>query len=201
MHNQEVTSERDFAKTPIFMVSSFVGALRQYFSGDQRIAIEKSSYLWDEDPTKTKVLITQSFSPERDGAGKRPSIVVAFPQKTFVPGVLGDGMGFYPKDGREDMLNLIQGQMTFTCVSDKALGAEELATEVAYFLRSFRTTIQCALGLDKMMIDSMAGPTKMEEYKEYWASTVNMSLNYQDNFSLLKEGLKIKSIRFTFTEK
>lgn len=196
MHNAS-----EFAKTPIYMVSSFVGALRQYFSGTQRIALESSSYVWDEDPTKSQVLITQSFSPNRDGIGKRPSIVVSFPQKTFVPGVLGDGMDFYPEEGREDMLNLIQGSMVFTCVSDKALGAEELATEVAYFLRSFRTTLQCALQLDRFNVESMAGPQKTEEYKEYWSSVVTASLNYQDNFSLVKEGLKIKHIRFSFTEK
>ena len=126
--------KRDFMLTPIHVLSCIVGVLRQYFGTEGRIAVDSSKYLWDADPRKSDVCIMEEFHDTRDVVGKRPLILVGFPQSSYSKDVIGDMMNYMPDGAEVRNIGMTQGQVRLRCISDKALASIELATEVKYFV-------------------------------------------------------------------
>ena len=186
--------KRDFMLTPIHVLSCIVGVLRQYFGTEGRIAVDSSKYLWDADPRKSDVCIMEEFHDTRDVVGKRPLILVGFPQSSYSKDVIGDMMNYMPDGAEVRNIGMTQGQVRLRCISDKALASIELATEVKYFVNVFRHQIQCAHKLDYFRPSQMQGPQRIEEYKEYWTTDVLCDIVYQENWGVFIEHLRIKSI-------
>ena len=188
------TPARDFMMTPVHAVSCIVGVLRQYFGTEGRIAVDNSKYLWTEDPRTSDVWIMEEFHDTRDVVGKRPLILVGFPQSQYGKDVIGDMMNYMPDGAEVRNIGITQGNIRLRCISDKALSSMELATEVKYFVNIFRQQIQQSHHFDYLRPSSMVGPQRTEEYKEYWTTDVLCDIVYQENWGVFIEHLRIKSI-------
>jgi len=188
------TEQRDFMMTPIHVVSCIVGVLRQYFGTDGRIAVDTSKYLWNADPRTSDVYIVEEFNDTRGVVGKKPLILVGFPQSTYPKNVVGDMMNYIPNGAEVRNIGTTHGQIRLRCISDNALSSIELATEVKYFIGVFRQQIQCSHHIDYLRPSGMQGPAKIEEYKEYWTTDVSCDIVYQENWGVFIEHLRIKSI-------
>jgi len=194
-------TQANFMMTPIHVVSCIVGVLRQYFGTEDRIAIDSSKYIWRADSKKTNVYISEEFNDLRNAVGIRPMILVGFPQSTFSKDVIGDFLEYMPDGGEVRNIGRTIGQIRLRCISDKALASMELATEVKYFINVFRHQIQCAHRIDQLRPNSMQGPARIEEYKEYWTTDCVCDILYQENWSIAIETLKIKSIGIQLNSK
>jgi hypothetical protein len=162
--------KKDFIMTPIHIVSCMVGILRQYFGTENRISVDRSKYIWKEDPRTSDLWIMEEFHDTRDVVGKRPLVLVGFPQASYPKDVMSDMLNYLPGGSEVRNICRTQGQIRFRCISDKALASIELATEIKYFIDIFRQQIQCSHGLDYLRSSTMQGPAKIEEYKEYFIS-------------------------------
>lgn len=183
-----------YLKTPIFILSVFVSILKQFFSTSPRMSLETSQYLWTPDPAESQVWISEEFSADRKIVGKRPSILVIFGDQQYPTVTLGDLSSFNSETSTSHTFNLVNGQVSFRCISENMLSSLELATEVRYFLSSFRQSIQDTFCLDRVRPISTSKAQKIEEYKEYWATDVNCEIIYQESFGTTQEALRIRSV-------
>jgi hypothetical protein len=190
----------ELIKTPINLISSFVGVLRQYFGTENRITMEASKYLWKESLKDSDVWISHEFNDSPEVLGKRPAILVSFPQASFQKNVLADMMNFSP-NGEVRNMETTQGNIRLRCISSSAMSSVELATEVKYFVSVFRNQIQQDYCLDYLRPSGLIGPNRIEEYKEYWTSDVICDIIYQENWGIVIEHLRVKSINVDLTTK
>jgi hypothetical protein len=191
----------NFIKTPIYVISCIVSVLRQYFGTPNRLSLEHSKYLWEEDQRKSDIYIAEDFHGDREVVGKKPCMLVGFPQMQFPKDVIADVMHRNDNSGSISYLGRTNGNVRIRCISDKSLSSIELATEVKYFIDVFRHQIQCAHGLDYLRASGVAGPTRIEEYKEHWTTEVGCEIMYQENWSVFVESLRFKSINLGLTSK
>jgi len=200
MHNPKKV-DRHFIKTPIYVVSSMVGALRQYLSTENRLTTDYSSYLWDPEPSKTKVKIVEDSNTSTESLGQYPLVSVSLPQIVYEQSVMSDMMDFLPSEGSLRILEINKAQMRFRCISISHLASMELATEIKYFISVFRHQLEHDLCLDKIRQSGFSGPQRVEEYKEYWTTDVTCDILYQENWGVAIEHLKVKTINLDLKAK
>jgi len=190
-----------FIQTPLYVVSGVVGALKQYFGTPDRLTTDYSSFLWSQDERQTKVRVSQDYNSSSDSVGFYPSIFVSIPQITFKQEVIQDLMAFNPLEGEVRNIEVNRGQLRLRCVADSSLASIELATEVKYFISVFRQQIQHDYCIDQLRQSGISGPQRVDEYKEYWTTDVLCDILYQENWGVVIEHLKIKSINIVLEEK
>ena len=195
------TEQKKFIMTPIHIVSCIVGIIRQYLGTEDRIAIDQSKYVWKQNPRESDVFVSEEFNSDRDAVGKRPLVLVGFPQVMFPRDVMGDMMNYMPGGYEVRNISRAQGNIRLRCISESALASIELATELRYFIDVFRHQIQCSHSLDLLRSNGVQGPQRTEEYKEYWTTDVICDIVYQENWAVTIEHLKIKSINVDLTAK
>jgi hypothetical protein len=183
----------EFVKTPIHLVSSLVGVLRQYFGTENRITMDSSKYMWREDLKKSDLWIAEEFNPSVEIVGKRPSILVGYLSGQIEKSVIADMMAYIP-NGEVRNFELTRAQVPFKCISTTAIASVELATELRYFMSVFREQIQKDYCIDYLRPSQFTGPQRVEEYKEYWTSQVICDIVYQENWGVVIEHLRVKSI-------
>jgi hypothetical protein len=192
---------KHFIKTPIYVISCIVASLRQYFGTEKRISTEFSKYFWQEDQAISDIYIAEEFNHGREVVGKRPSAIVSFSEIGFNKDAMGDFMGQSESGNEVRKLSRVSGAIRIRCISENALSSVELATEIRYFIDTFRDQIQCAHKLDLLRCRSISGPARIEEYKEYWTTELICDISYQENWSVMMESLRIKSVDISMSPK
>lgn len=181
-------------KTPIYVLSVFVAALKQYFGNPNRIPLEFSNYTWTEDQSTSEIWISEDYSADRGVIGKRPTVLVGLNAQQFPQQSLGDYLHHDMEESTSHMYNVVDSTVRFRCISQNMLSSLELATELRYFIAGFRHQIEKAFCLDKIRIAEISKTQRIEEYKEYWVTDLACELKYQEVWGIVTENLKIKSI-------
>ena len=77
-------------KTPLYMLGLGVSLVKQHFGTDERIALEKSKYLWKEDQSLSNLYVSYQDNTDYAVIGKRPAVIVSLGDTTFPRKVIGD---------------------------------------------------------------------------------------------------------------
>jgi hypothetical protein len=181
-------------KSPIYVLSVFVAALKQYFGTSNRIAIDYSNYKWEKDQSVSNVWISEEFSMDRSVIGKRPSILVSINGTNYPQQTLGDFSHFDPTNSTSYMINVMESALNFRCVSENMLSSLELATEVKYFLSTFCHQISGYFCLEKFRPTQMSKTQKIEEYKEFFVTDLLCELKYKEILGIEIESLRVKTV-------
>ena len=190
-------------KTPIYMLAIGVSLLQQHFGNPDRIVLEKSRFLYSETTTdgdcSDELFIGYRDNLNYQAVGKRPSVIVELGECVYPPEVIGDLLsGSQINNGIEGILDRYTSSWKFNCLSGKPLEALALATEVKYFLQTYRRFISTTYKMDKLRVASLSPYQKFEEYKDNYGCQVTVPFSVQDNFGLKTESLKVSGICLNF---
>lgn len=187
-------------KTPIYLLGVGVSLIQQHLGNANRIVLEKSAFLWKQDPVKSQVYISFRDNLDYEIIGKRPAIIAGLGDIVFPRDAIGDVLNYDNKTGRYDITDRSQGSWEFSCISDKPLEAAALATEIKYFFQTYRKYIAQTYGFDMIRTKMISKYAKQPEYKDYYGNVVIVEFSCQDNFSVGAESLKVSGIQLDFQD-
>lgn len=190
----------DQLKTPVYMLGLGSALLRQYFGMEDRIALEKSKYLWTEDQETSQIYIGYQSNLDYQVIGKRPAIIVSIGDIEYPRDVIGDHMDEVLETGGTHILDHFKGSWLFTCLSDKPLDALGLAGEIKYFFQTYRRYMAPAYSLEKIRVMSIGQYKAQKEFKDTFGCAVNVMFEVQDNFEVTQESLKVGAIQLRLIE-
>ena len=187
-------------KTPVYLLGVGYSLLTQHFGCQERIVLERSSYLWNPTPAQSQVYINYRDNMDYEVVGKRPSIIVDLGDVQYPRDVIGDVLQYNGEQGTFDILDRCESSWIFTCLSDKALDSLALATEIKYFWQTYRKYVAQTYGFDTLRCQQISRWQKQSEYKDYQGCAVGVQFSCQDNFSVGVESLKVAGIALDFTD-
>lgn len=187
-------------KTPIYLLGVGISLLKQHFGNQDRIVLEKSSFIYSDDPLASQIYINYQDNLDYEVIGKRPAIISSIGEMTYPRDGLGDVMNYDGETGRFDIMDRCESSWQFTCISDKALECLSIATEIKYFYQTYRKYIAQTYGFDMLRTKMISKYQKQTEYKDYYGISVIVEFSCQDNFSVGAESLKVSGIQLDFVD-
>lgn len=184
-------------KTPIYMLGLGVALIRQHFGNDDRVALEKSKYLWQDDQEVSQVYIGHQDNLDYTTIAKRPAIIVSLDAQVFPREVIADRFNV-TEDGESQFIDYATGGWLFTCLSDKPLDSLGLAGEIKYFFQTYRQFIRPAYALQSIRVMAMGRYQQQKDFKNMYGTVVSVAFEVQDNFEVDQESLKVGAIKLGF---
>lgn len=181
-------------KTPVYMLGLGVALLRQYFGTEDRLALEKSKYLWAEDQEVSQVYISHQDNLDYQTIGKRPAIIVSLEGMDFTQRVISDRFAV-TDEGDAQFMDYSKTGWTFTCISDKALDSLGLAGEIKYFIQTYRQFLRSTYALQTIRVMSLGKYSKQKDFKDLYGTTVSVMVETNDSFEVDLEALKVSAIK------
>jgi hypothetical protein len=180
-----------------------VSMLRQYFGSKDRIALERGTFLWDEQPSKSQVYIADDFSWDFENVGQRPALIAEISTMNNIQEVptLGRSglMSFDPEASTYNFASIEQGTLLVRAIATQKLECWALAWEAKMFLQSYADCLRETYGFKTFTVSKVDPPVRMPEYKEYKVSTVHVPFSMIDAWAIRRENLRVQSIDPTFT--
>lgn len=117
---------------------------RTFLSFAQELFSEQTEYKWNIDPIKTKVLITDKHVVNLNQIEAKRSIILS--RGTFGWSYTSLGQRGYDKDisimekalGEDHFSDMIRGSVTFNCISQNGIVAEDMATILFTSITAFK---------------------------------------------------------------
>lgn len=190
----EFNESPDQMKTPVYMLGLGVALLKQFFGTEDRIALEKSQYLWKENQEQSQIYIGHQDNLDYQVIGKRPAIIALLNDTTYPQEVIGDNLAVFEATGARAFLDHAVSSWTFLCFSDKAIEALGLAGEVKYFFQTYRQFLAPAYSVQKIRVVQLGRYEKQKDYKDMYACPVTVAFDVFDNFEVQPEALRISAI-------
>lgn len=187
-------------KTPLYMLGLGVSLVKQHFGTDERIALEKSKYLWKEDQSLSNLYVSYQDNTDYAVIGKRPAVIVSLGDTTFPRKVIGDRFAVDQIYGGAQFLDYSSASWDFVCIADKALDSLSLAGEVRYFFQTYCKYIVPVYGINDIRVEAIGRYQKQPDYKDLYGIVVKVGFDIQDNFEVDQEALKISAIKLNLTE-
>ena len=184
-------------KSPMWQQDLGVSLLQQYFGGPDRIAIDTSSFLWNPDPTQSKLFVGTRDNFNVETVGKQPAIIVGLAEQSYPKKVLGDRAGVNRHTGTEQFLETTEGGWEFFCRSDLAQESLSLATEVKYFLNGYRHVIAAKYGFQAIRMSGVGKYASAKEYRDSYGCLATCAYTLEDNFELETLALKVSAFALT----
>ena len=187
-------------KTPLYMLGLGVSLVKQHFGTEERIALEKSKYLWKEDQSLSNLYVSYQDNTDYAVIGKRPAVIVSLGDTTFPRKVIGDRFAVDQIYGGAQFLDYSSASWDFVCIADKALDSLSLAGEVRYFFQTYCKYIVPVYGINDIRVEAIGRYQKQPDYKDLYGIVVKVGFDIQDNFEVDQEALKISAIKLNLTE-
>jgi hypothetical protein len=182
------------------MLGLGVALLRQFFGDSERIALEKSKYLWAENQESSQLYIGHQDNLDFQTIGKRPAVIVSVGPMTFPKEVIADRMETELETGGIAFLDYNRGTWNFTCLADKSLDALGMAGEIKYFFQTYRRFIAQSYSMQFLRVVEIGAYQKQKEFKDMYGCQVSVAFEVQDNFEVVPEALRVSAIRLQLTE-
>lgn len=189
-------------RSPIWVIKVFVSLLRQYFGSPERTRLEQGTYIWRDDPDTSEIYIEDEFNWNITSVGKRPALIVTLggiAESKDTATTLGRSgvVGYDSSNDSYIFASVDQVSLSIQGVSGSKLDSIAVAWEARSFLRTYAMPIEKEYMLHQLSSPNLGNAQKFEEYKDYWATPVNISFNLVDSWALTTESLKVKSIGMT----
>ena len=178
-------------RTTNWLVGSMVSILRQYFSSQDRMVLERATLLWNPDATLSKIQIDSVDNLKYQEGDKYPKILVDVENQTFPQDSLGDMDNFDAPTGTTGYTTRIETAFSLECWGLKKLEATAMADEIRYFLQAYRQVIATAYRFDKIRVTQVLKPVKYKQFDDYWITRAIVELNLQDTWGVAKEALEV----------
>lgn len=196
----EFNESPDQMKTPVYMLGLGVALLKQFFGTEDRIALEKSQYLWKENQEESQIYIGHQDNLDYQVIGKRPAIITLLNDTTYPQEVIGDSLAVFEVTGARAFLDHAVSSWTFLCFSDKAIEALGLAGEVKYFFQTYRQFLAPTYSMQKIRVVQLGRYEKQKDYKDMYACPVTVAFDVFDNFEVQPEALRVSAINLQLLE-
>jgi len=182
-------------KTPLYLLGLGVSLVKQHFGTEERIALEKSKYVWKEDQSLSNLYVSYQDNTDYAVIGKRPAVIVSLGETLFPRKVIGDLMSESDTSNGVQFLDYSTGYWNFTCIADKSLDSLALAGEVRYFFQTYGKYIVPVYGMNEIRVEAIGRYEKQQDYKDLYGTVVKVGFEIQDNFQVNQESLKISAIK------
>jgi hypothetical protein len=187
-----------YSRTPVFMTGVMVALMKQYFGSSERIAIEKNTFLWNEDEGLNKVYIDDEFNWSLSKVGLRPAIIVAlkdYSNLQDIPSVGRSGMiGYDSKTGSAVYGSIDTCGYDIQCIAKQKLECWSLAWEVKTLLQSYAYEIRKTYRFDHFRVEGIGKPTRLTQQEDHMVATVGVSYRIVETWGIQAEKLPLQSI-------
>jgi hypothetical protein len=204
--DQHISSLCTTGHRPLILTGVLLWLVRSQFQNAGNIISDKlKAYIWNQDPTVTKIKIDSVTEWRLQDTQRRPSVMVK--RNTLRPnqrslsigdklhgGMIPSPSGAFPVDSGSRYNVLMLGSHTLFAISQNGAEVEELAAEVFYRLVEFGPVIQRDLGFDRFVVPEIGAVHKLEESKEHWVVPIVVAYGYQHAWRLAPEGPPMKTV-------
>lgn len=183
-------------KTPVYLLGMGMTLLKQHFGNPDRLSLDKASFLYTDDTKdeKSGLYIGYRDNLDFETVSKRPAIIVDLGDLQFPRDAVGDLIGYVKETGAVNFQDRTIGAWNFTCLSDKPLEAWSLAGEIKFFIQTYRRFIARVYCMDDIRVMSIGGYQRFQEYKDQSGVRVSVGMNFQQNFGISVESLKVSAV-------
>ena len=169
--------------------------LAQQFSDPER-NLEDSrlhGYQWDEDPTKTRILIDPVYKWNVKNVQQRPGLLVK--RGSIRPQKLGiaHGFGAHPNRGARKSV-LYAGSHTIFCIGKNGAEVDLIGQEVFRNLVEFSPVILEDLDFHRFMPNELGAVAELEESAEHFVAPVTIEWIYEQPWRLQTEAPWLKGL-------
>ena len=186
------------SRTPVFMTGVMVSLMKQYFGSEERIALEKSTFLWDPDESKSKVYIDDEFNWSLSKVGLRPAIIVGlkdYSNLQDIPSVGRSGMiGYDPVTGNAVYGSVDSSGYDIQCIAKQKLECWSLAWEVKTLLQRYAFEIRKTYRFDHFRVEGIGKPTRISQQEDHLVATVGVSYRIVETWGIQAEKLPVQSV-------
>lgn len=192
-----------FRKDPYIITGVFIQFTRCHFFDANNIVNEKlKGYLWTDSPD-TKLQIEPAFKWDATKVQKRPALFFKREHVQVNSNFAldaGKHTSHFNMNGNHtgmDLTNFIQGGHSIICVGQTAAEAENLGFEVFFRYLEYRKPLQKEANLGTLNIMGISPAQKVDENKENWMVTINLSWIYSYDWTLYQEAPILKKVAFS----
>lgn len=142
-----------------------------------------NDYVWNQDPSKSGILIVDSYTEDLERMEQRPAIVLRRGGTGWMNTSLEQRLGFDWRTGARAYTDLIYSDLTLECLSRNGLEAEFLADLVFQGIQFFALQIR-ERGAFKVNSVAIGTETliQSDSQQELTAVPVNMTLSFQNKW-------------------
>jgi hypothetical protein len=188
-------------RTPVWLIGIGTDMVRRYFSTSDRIALEKSQFLYDRDPSKSQIFIDIQENFNTEVAGKRPAIICSLGPQQFDEKVINANMLSQGPQGDFQYASINQTSLIYSCFGHSVIEALSLASELKYFFITYRPILCNEYGIERLALRQINPAVKFKEYRDYYTSQINVELQCSETWEVTQEALRVKQIGFALTIK
>lgn len=167
-----------------------------FLSFAQNYFAQQPNYLWNVDPTKTKIIIADKLATELGIAAMRPTITVsrgpiqwthnlrneALPSQSGKPKTTGKGL---VENTFLEYRDIIQSSVTFSCLHQRPAEVDHIANELFLALSAYRDDFK-PFGILKRTSLQMSDVRPTQVNAEISASQMDISLGFVMDYTVGK---------------
>jgi len=190
-------------QNPYVLTGFFVQWVRALFKNEDNITNNKlKGYLWDEDPTISKITIAPSFKDNSSTERRHPAIYVKRGSITHqTPGMQGGLYTLHTGEGGfsrgKELSSIMSGSHNFTCSGDTEAEAENIGIEIFESLSKFSAAIKTSANLGVFWVSSLSETQKAPGGKDYWVCSVKTTWHYSFDWTLDRDAPILKEIGYS----
>ena len=192
-----------FRRDPYILTGLFVQFTRCHFFSASNIVNEHlKGYLWS-DSVDTRIQIEPSFKWDPTHVQQRPAIYIKREEVTMQNNVgVGNGkhtshMNLNGNHKGVDFTNFVKGGHTLLCVGETAAEAENIGFEVFFRYLEYQNPLKKEANLGTLNVIGISAVKKVDENKENWLVSINLSWIYSYDWTLYQEAPILKKVAFS----
>jgi len=159
--------------SPLAIQGVFIEILRERFAPDAGI-----EWAWDEDPTKTGILIEASYNEETEARNTTPALYVTRLQTIPAKVVVGDRAGVELKSAKEAFGALTTVAMQIECVSKDEGESAQLGDLTQFTLLAAQDVIQREFGFHDMTHPTLGQTTPYSRDVNHHSTVVEFQVQF-----------------------
>ena len=192
-----------FRKDPYIITGVFLQFTRShFFSADNIVNDKLKGYLWSDD-VDSRVQIEPSYKWEPTHVQQRPGIFFKREQvdvnSNFAmnSGQHTSHMNLNGNHTGADFTNFIQGGHSILCVAGTAAEAENIGFEIFFRYLEYQNPLKKEANLGTLNVIGISAVKKVDENKENWLVSINLSWIYSYDWTLYQEAPILKKVAFS----
>lgn len=161
------------AGSPLAIQGIFLEVIRERFTPDAGL-----EWVWDADPTLTKILIETSYNAELESRNQAPAVYVTRLNSVPVQTAIGDRAGVHLPDHLELFKALMQIDISIECVSNDEGESSIIGDIVQFMLLASQDIIQREFGFYSFKHPYLGQTEPYERDQTKWMTPVNFDVQF-----------------------
>jgi hypothetical protein len=161
------------AGSPLAIQGLFLEIIRERFNANARL-----DWVWDADPTLTKILIETSYNEHTEARDVSPAVYVTRLQSAPVKMAVGDRAGVHLPDHKEGFKALMDIAMVVECMSNDEGESAIVGDIVQFMLLASQDIIQREFGFHDFTHPILGQTQPVERGQLKWSTPINFNVQF-----------------------